>query len=161
MKSILIQGQSNHGKSTTMNEICKRLQPEKVYQLEINHKYHNQSKLIEKDIDEIFNNTFIIKVKGLFILICAGAPTEQRIKISIIINICIEINIDIKLAIVSMRSSERMKDFDTPKELKELSEIILHERIYKIPGDDFKETEEWKNRINNITNKVLNIIELN
>ena len=59
MKSILIVGASNAGKSTTAYEICSQLKPNKVYRLNITNET-----LIESDLKAIFNNTFIIEVNG-------------------------------------------------------------------------------------------------
>lgn len=155
MKSILVIGASSAGKSSTMSGVCKKLNPSKVYHLKINREDHYKSELIEANVDDIFNNTYVIEVNGKLILVCAGAPTEQNFTITIIIDVCIKIGIDIFFAIVSMRSFERKDGFDTPKQLGEKSIIILSERIYRIANDDYKETAEWKNRIDKIVKIIL------
>jgi ABC-type multidrug transport system ATPase subunit len=87
MKSILIIGTADAGKSTTMREVCRRLKPTKVYKLLPDTKIHKNSKLQDSDVEKIFNNTFIIEVKEKLILVVAGAPTEQRIRLKILIEI--------------------------------------------------------------------------
>jgi adenylate kinase len=66
MKSILIIGTSDGGKSTIITELCKKLKPTEV------HKLNTSERKIETaEVTDIFNNTFIIKVKGKFILVVA------------------------------------------------------------------------------------------
>lgn len=155
MKSILVIGASSAGKSSTMSGVCKKLNPSKVYHLKINREDHYKSELIEANVDDIFNNTYVIEVNGKLILVCAGAPTEQNFTITIILEVCVKIGINIFFAIVSMRSFERKKDFNTLAELEKKSTILLSERIYRIADDDFKETDEWKNRIDKIVKIIL------
>lgn len=152
MKSILIIGASNAGKSTTIREVCKRLKPTKVYRLYADKVTLENSRIELSDIQKIFNDTFIIEVKGKLVLVVAGAPTEQNIKITILIEICIKIEIDITFLLVSMRSFEKREGFDTPNELKAKSEIILTEKIYRIDDDKFENNIEWNNRIDKIVN---------
>lgn len=158
MKSILIQGVSHSGKSTTLTEVCKRLNPEKVWKLLPNRDEPEKSSIQEDSLENIFNNTFIIRVKGKNILVVAGSPTEQIIQITIIIEICIKINVEVNFIIASMRSFEKRENFDTRNELQKLSDIILEENIEKIPESDFKDHIDWKNRINKITNLILDNI---
>lgn len=155
MKSILVIGASSAGKSSTMSGVCKKLNPSKVYHLKINREDHYKSELIEANVDEVYNNTYVIEVNGKLILVCAGAPTEQNFTITIIIDVCIKIGIDVSFAIVSMRSFERKEGFDTLVELGRKSTILLSERIYRIADNDYKETAEWKNRIDKIVKIIL------
>ncbi|WP_010181446.1 hypothetical protein [Aquimarina agarilytica] len=155
MKSIIIIGKSNEGKSTTVREICKNLKPTKIWKLDTNTSDYKKSKLKEAKVEDIFNNTFVIEVKGKLILICAGAPTEQIIRISVLIEICISIKLEIHFAIVSMRTSERREGFNTPLELEKYSSIVLKEKIKKVKGDEFEKSEEWKNRITKLSVLVL------
>lgn len=149
MKSILIIGASNAGKSTTAQEVCKELQPTKVFRLNI-----SEEKLIDAEIENIFNNTFIIEVNGKLILIVAGATTEQGFKITAIIDLCIKLKLNISFAFVSMRSFERSEGFDTKNQLSSISEILLEERIYKINEEDFRNSKEWKTRIEKIVSLI-------
>jgi hypothetical protein len=150
MKSILIIGASNAGKSTTMREVCKKLSPSKVYRLYANKNNLEKSRIELSDVKKIFNDTFIIEIDGKFVLVVAGAPTEQKIKITILIEICIELKINISFILVSMRSFERSKNFDTPNELKKKSEIVLTEKIHIIKDEKFEDNIEWNKRINKI-----------
>lgn len=150
MKVIIIRGATNKGKSTTIREVCKRLKPQGVYKLDISKK-----EKFEEYIDKIRNGIYLIEVKGKWILVFAGSPTEINIKISDAIDVCIEIGIAISLAIVSHRSIERKKGFCTINELQERGFEIIHEELIDIiKQDDFEQTEEWNQRVDNIVNKV-------
>jgi len=152
MKSILIIGTRDGGKSTTITEICKMLKPTKVYSLNFAEK-----KLKPADVKDIYNNTFVIEVKGKLILVVAGAPTEQRITLKAIIEICIEINIEISFLIVAKRTSERIKGFNTVEDINQFSKLIHTERVNPIELTDkndlgsFKQNQLWKNRIEKLT----------
>lgn len=155
MKSILLIGTKDSGKSTTVREVCRRLNPTKVYKLSPNKENLENSSIKLSEIDEIYNNTFIIEVQGKWILVVAGAPTEQGIRITVIIEICIKIKIDISFAIVSMRSSERTEGFATETELENKSEIILKEWISKISGEEYMKSNEWVKRIDRLSDIVI------
>jgi hypothetical protein len=155
MKSILIIGASHSGKSTTISEVCKRLNPEKVWRL-IAYKDDYKKSFLEEDVVErIFNNTFIIKVKNKLILIVSGAPTEQNIRITVLIKICIEIDIKIDFVFIAMRTFEKKQEFETKNELRRNSQIILEEKIYKIPDEKYREHRNWINRVDRITKLIL------
>jgi len=151
MNSIIIRGSKDAGKSTTIREVCKRLGPQKIYKLIISPSF--PSRIDDAKIEDIFNDTFVIEISGKSILICAGAPTEQNKPITLLIKICIELEIEISFALVAMRSFERLDDFDTPKELKDLGEIISTEWIRSIPGD-YQNTQEWNERISRVSHLV-------
>lgn len=154
MKSILIIGTADAGKSTTMREVCRRLNPGRVYKLIPDINVLKKSKLADSDVEKIFNDTFIIEVKGKLILVVAGAPTEQRIRLKILIQICIEIEIEISFFLVSKRLTERIKGFETVTELSDKSEILLSKRIYRIGGEDFMNDKEWNERIDKIVSLI-------
>lgn len=159
MKSILIIGTKDGGKSTTITEVCKILNPSKVYRLNAADKILEAS-----DVNDIYNNTFVIEVNGNFILVVAGAPTEQNLTLKVLIEACIQINIKISFLLVSKRTIERKDGFDTVKDINDFSELIHIERIYPVPlvnKDDpssFKQDLNWKNRIARISKLVLNNI---
>lgn len=155
MKSILLIGKKDEGKSTTAREVSKALQPTEVKKLIISHDDYKNSKCVNSTVDEIFNDTFIIKVKGKYILICAGAPTEQQIKITDLLNICDSLGFKIELALVSRRSEERKEGFDTLNELRRVSDLILEEPIIKIKEKDFMESKAWIDRIEKIKSIIL------
>lgn len=150
MKYLLVIGTKDAGKSTTIYEVCKTLNPSKVWKLDI-----GQKQLRPAALDNIFNDTFLIEVNGKMILAVAGAPTEQGVKITIIIKILIELNIHISFALVAMRSQERKAGFDTEKELQLFGDCVLAERIYQVPGDDFASNKEWLARISKYAQIVL------
>ncbi|WEK68287.1 MAG: hypothetical protein P0Y62_10445 [Candidatus Chryseobacterium colombiense] len=89
----------------------------------------SQEELVDTEIENIFNTTFIIEVNGKLILIVAGTTTEQGLKLTVIIDVCIKLKLNISLAFVSMRSFERKEGFDTKncwkKESLELMKKIL------------------------------------
>ncbi|MDO4224768.1 MAG: hypothetical protein Q4C75_02625, partial [Bergeyella zoohelcum] len=127
-------------------EVCKRLMPSKVYKLNT-----TESKLDDSSIQEIENNNYIIVVKAKKILVVAGSPTEQEWKITDIIDLCKNMQLDITLALVCMRSFERKDGFSTEEELVELSELLLlEEKITRIDDDNFQESQEWNDRVNKI-----------
>jgi len=152
MKYILIIGRANDGKSTTMEAVCKLLKPLKIQRLNVPSK-----KLEEQESTvSILNGTYVINVNGKIILVVAGAPTEQGFSITVIIKICIELDIKIDWALVSMRSFERSNGFHTRMELEQYGECILEERIWRINNPQFNDTDAWKSRINKIVNLIDN-----
>ncbi len=159
MKSILIIGTKDGGKSTTITEVCKMLNPTKVYKLNTNGR-KTENALVK----DIYNNTFIIEVNEKFILVVAGTPTEQGITLKVLIEICLELKIKISFLLVSKRTSERTKGFNTKKDLNDFSELIHSERMNRVPLVDekdpnsFKQDLNWKNRITKINELVLNNI---
>ena len=156
MKSILIIGTKDGGKSTTITEVCKMLNPTKVYKLNTVEK-----KIEIAKVEDIFNNTFIIEVNGKYILVVAGAPTEQNITLKILIEICIQIEIKISFLLVSKRTSERKDGFNTNKDINDFSTLIHTEKISPFPLTDnndsnsFKQNLDWKNRITKISKLIL------
>lgn len=159
MKSILIIGTKGGGKSTTITEVCKMLNPTKVFKL------NTVEKILENaQIEHIYNETFIIEVNGKLVLVVAGAPPEQGKPLKDLIEICLEINIKISFLLVSKRTSERKEGFNTIKDLNDFSELIYTERINRVPLVDkkdpnsFKQDLNWKNRITKIHGLVLSNI---
>ncbi len=103
IKSLIIRGSQNSGKSTTIQEVCKRLNPAKVYKLSFEKKTLNES-----NVDSILNGTYIIKVEGKTVLIIAGAPTEQKKTIKKILELCIELQIEISFILSTRRLQNEM-----------------------------------------------------
>lgn len=150
MKYILIVGTKDAGKSTTIDELCKRLQPTSMRCLNSLKREFTRISL-----DEIVHNgTFLLQVNGEIILVVAGAPTEQQITITVIIEICVKLGIKIDFAIVAMRSFETRFGHSTRRELQNFGNCVLDERIRRIDGDNFKETSEWQNRIERILSSI-------
>lgn len=149
MKSILIVGTSNSGKSKTLQEISYQLNPNNVYKLDLKNEV-----LINAELKSIHNDTFIIEVNNKKILVVAGATTEQGFTIISIIEICKSLKIEVSMAIVSMRTFERKIGFDTKNQLKSIAEIILIERINKVIGD-YRSSDKWNVRIKKLLNLII------
>ena len=164
MKSILITGAKDSGKSTTIQEICENLNPSKIYKLNIDNSQieNNQierSFLSEGKLDNIFNDTFVIEVQGKLILVLSGCPTEQGIKLTIIFECCIFLKLDIKFSIVAKRLFEKKENYNTEEELKNKSEIIYKETISKIKSIDYKINPMWDLRIKNMVSLIENNLQ--
>ena len=155
MKYILIIGTTNAGKSTTINAVCKKLNPTSIQCLKSDKTFEK----VAIDVD-VLNGTYLLGINGKIILVSAGAPTEQNIKITILIEICIKLKIEIDFALVAMRTVERREGFNTKKELKEFGECIFEERIWQVNGDNFESSKEWQNRIDKISGLIKNALGL-
>ena len=147
INSIIIRGYRESGKSTTIREVCRKLEPTKVCSLHLRKK---QIAANEKSIEDIHNGTHILEVKGKTILVVAGAPTEQNVTITRIFEICSELNIPIDFIICAMRSKEIKKSFATVHEIKKISTLIDPFYTCKIDGDDFLKSDKWKEWISKI-----------
>jgi len=152
MYSIIIRGNQQSGKSTTIREVCRLLKSKKVSIIDLWAKIIKPNGVL---IDEIYNGTYILEYEGKIILVIAGAPTEQEKTVTQIIEICIELKISIDFIISAMRSKEMKLSFDTINEIKRISTLLQIFKIKKIEGDDYQESIEWKDRISNIL-KVVN-----
>lgn len=149
MKYIIIKGKGNSGKSTTIEAVCKRINPDEISVLNID-------KFLPVAVDsKIYNGTYLLKAKSKTILIVAGAPTEQGIKITIILEICIQLNIKIDFVLVAMRSYERTIGYNTKKELEVFGECLLEQDIVKIIDDDYNQSIIWNKRVNEIFNVII------
>lgn len=145
MKYILIVGKSNTGKSTTIDAVCKKINPTSVKRL------IKRKELEEIDpVTPLHDGTFIAEIHGKTILVVAESPTEQNIKITALMAICAKLNLNIDVAIVAKRLVERRFDFNTRKELMVFGKCVLEERVKLINDKNFKETKEWQGRINKI-----------
>jgi hypothetical protein len=155
LKAIIITGAKDSGKSTTIQELCRQLKPKNIWQIKINTLDKKKSKLEVSSIDAIYNNVFIIEVQNKFILILAGCPTEIDIRITTVIDICFILNIDISIVVTAKRTSERKKNFNSKDELKKMGFIISEERIQKVKLTEFRDSIEWKNRIDKLKEMIL------
>ncbi|MDR0604452.1 MAG: hypothetical protein LBG80_09150 [Bacteroidales bacterium] len=116
IKSLIIRGSQNSGKSTTIQEVCKQLNYSEVCKLNFDKKILKKS-----TIDKIFNGTYIIHIGEELILIIAGALTEQKKSIRIILELCIELQIEISFVLSARRFAER-NDFNTTNNAQRLDE---------------------------------------
>jgi hypothetical protein len=147
MKYILLRGASHAGKSTTMDAVCRRLNPSRMQRLNV------LAQTLE-DIyagDVVANGTFVLEVDGKIILVSAGSPTEQGFTITLLIEIVIRLKGKIDFALVSMRSYELKDGFDTISELELLGDCIQQVHINRLP-DDYEHSAEWQGRIASILN---------
>jgi hypothetical protein len=149
MKYILIVGAKENGKSTTIENVCKKLKPSKVWELD-----KEAQMFVEVALSTvIINGTYILEVNGSIILVVAGSPTEQEITITIIINIAISQGFNITIILAAMRSFERLEGYNTPEELSNFAQEIDRIKINKIEGD-YMNNSEWQNRIERIVSKI-------
>lgn len=152
MKCILIIGAKDSGKSSTINAICRQLQPSKVWQL-VND---NTSFEVISPPEEFKNGTYILEVNGKIILVVAGTPTEQGITITGIIDICISINITIDFALVTMRTRERKRTGDgvkyaTRQELVAIGVECIAEEWIENLGANYLQSNEFKARVDKLS----------
>lgn len=162
MNYIIIRGSKDAGKSTTIDAVCKRLNPEKVYKLIISKDNSGSIEEILKSIHSInlHNDTFIIKVKKKTILVVSGSPTEQNHTITQIITITRALKIEIDFAIIAMRSFELKDGYNTSNELLSFGNCILERKIFKILSENYRDSEEWKNRVEEIFNRIKNKLKI-
>jgi len=150
MKYIIVKGAKSAGKSETINEVCRRLKPEsisKVYFTEAG-KIHLQ-KLFS--ISDLSDGTYIITVRKKNILLVSGAPTQQRLSITTILESVNNLNMSPDFAIIAMRGLEKLKNFSTAKELERFGKCIYETKIWRIPSHKYNLTEEWNKRISYLT----------
>lgn len=132
MKHIIIEGNESAGKSETVNAICKKLNPSKIYEIDI----RNATSRVYPPGQDLINGTYVIEVNGKSILVVAGAPKEQVMTISAIIKVVIKLNFDISFAIVAKRTYEGVRKYHTIRELDAISTCLGIEHIAFIEGTD-------------------------
>jgi hypothetical protein len=149
MKYIIVKGASHEGKSTTIDAVCRMLNPDQVKRLNTSKK-----ELQPFDMSEpMHNGCFVLWVRGKIILVSAGATTEHKTRITVLVSILIELEITIDFAIIAMRSREQTEGFDTPEELKLLGQDLGTIYIDKIDGD-YENSQKWKDRAQGILDKL-------
>ncbi len=99
----------------------------------------------------ISEGNYVITVRDKHILIVSGSPTEQRRRITTIVEAIHNLNCRPEFAIVAAREYERLKDFATPKELEKYGNCIYSTKIWRIPSIRFNLTEEWNKRVSYLT----------
>ena len=150
MKYIIIKGSKSSGKAETINAICRKLKPEAIRKL----YFHDTGKIFMEQVPpsaNICEGTYLVTVRKKNILMVANCPTEQRKRISQIMDSVLKLNITPHLAIVAMRGLEKLKDFATAKELENYGKCIYETKIWRIPSNQFSITDEWNKRISYIT----------
>jgi hypothetical protein len=156
MKYMIIKGSKGSGRSATTKDICKRLNPSSIKELFIDDTAI--ATLRPVSIQDLEKGNYILKVRKRCVLVVAGAPTEQRKKITAILLAVHSLNIYPKIAIIAMSGIEKLKDFATAKELEKFGECIYETKIRRIPSHQFHKTEEWDARISLLTSLTLQSI---
>lgn len=150
MKYIIIKGSKSAGKAETINAICKRLQPDAIRKL----YFHETGKVFMEQVSlstNISEGTYIVTVRKKNILMVSDSPTEQRKRITSIMESVLGMNFSPHFAIVAMRGLEKLSGFATAKELENFGKCIYETKIWRIPSNQFSLTEEWNKRISYIT----------
>ncbi len=150
MKYIIIKGSRSSGKATTINEVCRRLNPEKIRKLYFSEKNKVFLETISQKAD-ISDGTYIITVRKKNILVVSESPTEQRKRITSIMNTIINLQLSPDFAIVATRGLERLQNFSTCKELQNFGKCIYETKIWRIPSNMYNLTDEWNKRVSYIT----------
>jgi len=151
MNYILIVGTAHSGKSTTINEVCRRLPKTSISQITPAPNGFNTEPF---PLNEPFQDgSFLLTVNGKNVLVVVGAPTEQEIPIKLFIDF---FQHQITLAVIAKRLFERRKGFNTVQELNNSGwHNILEERIIRINNNDYKNSTTWETRINKIVQTIL------
>lgn len=150
MKYIIIKGSRSSGKAATINAICKRLKPDAIRKL----YFHDTGKVLMENISsssDISEGTYIVTVQKKNILMVSDCPTEQRKRITSIMESVLHLNLTPHFAIVAMRGLEKLKDYATAREMENYGKCIYETKIWRIPSNQFSLTEEWNKRISYIT----------
>ncbi|WP_162927025.1 hypothetical protein [Flavobacterium psychrotrophum] len=150
MKYILIKGNTSAGKASTVNEVCRRLKPEKICRLYFSENGKVSLHTVYSSGD-LADGNYLVTIRSKRVLMVSNAPTQQRVKISTIIDSLLSISITVEFAIVAMSGSEKLKDFATAKELAKYGKCIYETKIWRIPSHKFNLTEEWNKRISYLT----------
>ncbi|MCB9235276.1 MAG: hypothetical protein H6581_26715 [Bacteroidia bacterium] len=154
MNSIIIRGKADSGKSATIREVCKRLHPERVLKIVPDWYDLRESGTEDSEAEAIYNDAFIILVRGVVVLVSAGAPTEHGIRITTLIEICIRLGYRPAFVICAMRSYERREGYDTPAELAAVGEVVSTVWVSRIEGEEYERNPEWIARVNDIVRKI-------
>ncbi len=150
MRYVIVKGGKSSGKATTINEVCRRLAPDKVTKV-IQEEKGNTRLLPVQSTDDLADGNYIIRVKNKNILIVSGAPTQQKQSITSIIESVKDLNFEPEFALVAVSGLEKFKNFKTSEELKKFGKCIHETKIWRIPSHNFINTDEWKKRISYLT----------
>lgn len=150
MKYIVVKGSQWAGKAETIKEVCRRLKPTAIKKVHISDI--GKIALIPVDpASGISEGNYIITVRNKHVLIVSGSPTEQRLRISSIVDAVLHLQFKPEFAIVAAREYERLKDFATTKELEKYGKCVHQTKIWRIPAIKFNLTEEWNKRVSHLT----------
>ncbi|WP_417366185.1 hypothetical protein [Flavobacterium beibuense] len=150
MKYIIIKGSRSSGKAETINAVCKKLKPESIRRLYFHETGRTFMEPVPSSAD-ISDGTYLVTVRKKNILMVSNCPTEQRKKISHIMDSVMGLNIKPHLAIIAMRGLEKLKDYSTARELESYGKCIYETKIWRIPSNQFSLTDEWNKRVSYLT----------
>jgi len=150
MKYILIKGAKSSGKAETITEICHRLKPEAVKRVFFSESGNVAVENVQP-ASKINEGTYIVTVRKKNVLIVSGSPTEQKKRITSIVESVVKLNFKPDFAIVAMCGLEKLKDFSTSKELERFGKCIYETKIWRIPSYNYHSTEEWNKRVSYMT----------
>jgi molybdopterin-guanine dinucleotide biosynthesis protein len=153
MKSVLILGKTGSGKTSTIEEVCKRLCPTEVYKLCFDTEGYSEFAKGKYNAEKLDHHTCIIDVRGKLILIIDKALDEKTMRLKSLLDFCTEINIDIAFLLRSETQTEQISETDTDP-LPDTIEILASVPIDKIPVDDFINHQEWNNRVDSIVSLI-------
>lgn len=149
MHYILLSGKMHSGKSTTIEAVFHRLKPAQVFEVDL------KARALKKFIynSKIDNGTYLVEIEGVWVVLVAGSPTEQKVTITHIIAICQGLVENIAIIVVAMRSRESLYGFDTITELRDLQELIPMVPVDHIAGE-YETSSEWNERIDSICDAI-------
>lgn len=150
MKYIIVKGNQNSGKHTTIKEVCRQLNPDRVLKATVNEdgsvKLHDVY-----TVENMQDKTYILHTKGKKVLVLAGTPTQQQLTVSRIVSCIKAASLHIDFAIVAVSTYERMKGFATCNELSALGSHVTDIKVSFIPSHRYAISQEWQKRINYLT----------
>lgn len=157
---ILLKGKMDSGKSTTVREVLKKINIKSLVRINYNPAENIFTRSLAS-ISNLENESYIIELENTtYILVMAGAPTEQKFTVTQLVNfVSNNININISLLIISMRSRENINGFNTEKELEQIGHPLLVEEINRIDDINFMKNNVWISRISRIlaaSKKIIN-----
>jgi hypothetical protein len=150
MRYVIVRGGKSSGKATTINEVCRRLAPDKVTKVILKEDGNSQLCAVVS-MEDLSDGTYIINVKNKNILVVSGSPTQQKQSITSIIESVKDLDITPEFALVAMSGLEKFKNFKTADELQKFGKCIHDSKIWRIPSHNFINTDEWKKRISYLT----------
>lgn len=150
VRYVIVKGGKSSGKATTINEVCRRLAPEKVTKVVLEENGNPRLSPVES-MDELTDGNYIIKVRNKSILIVSGAPTQQKNSITSIIESVKNFDYNPDFALVAVSGLEKFKNFKTAQELQKFGKCIHETKIWRIPAHNFINSDEWKKRISYLT----------
>ncbi|PZR23306.1 MAG: hypothetical protein DI539_03375 [Flavobacterium psychrophilum] len=149
MKYIVIKGAKSAGKAATISEVCTRLKPDAVKRIYISESGSVATENVQSS--KVTEGNYVVTVRKKNILIVSASPTEQKKRITSIMESVSKLNIKPDFAIVSMCGLERLKDFSTHTELQNYGKCIYETKIWRIPSYTFNLTDEWNRRVSYLT----------